>query len=69
MFVHTMKNAPTSHTMLNNQAPNANCINDTIYYKFNHEHTHKAIVQCMCSHVIQHVLIYEISKCVLLGKT
>ena len=30
--------------------------------------THKAILQCMCCDIIQHVLVYEISKCILLGK-
>jgi len=33
-----MKNAPIS-CMLKNRAPNANYIDDTIYYKFNHKHT------------------------------
>jgi len=62
--------------MLETRAPN-----DTIYYKlYIHTYiyiyiiniqTQKAIVQFMYSHIIHHVhvLIYEISKCILLGET
>lgn len=72
MFIHTMKNAPTSCTLQCQKIKHPMLILEMIHYTTNliiNILTHKAIGQFMYSHIIQHVLIYGLSKYILLGKT